>query len=89
VIASGIEAERAGLKAQMRKDLQLGYEQYPLMMALSDAATYHSRCNAISGLAYLQAAASNAKSSAETGNKAGDETPPSGGQTAAAKPSAS
>lgn len=85
VIASGIQAERATLRAQINRSLPAPYDTWPLTAALTDAVAFHSRCNAISGLAYLQASAENTKSKAEIGASVGEAAtknppgvPPSG-----------
>lgn len=64
-IVSGINAERAALKAVLMTNMQKSYVDWPLSVALSDAVTYHSRCNAISGLAFLQGSAEQQKKTAE------------------------
>ena len=65
-IASGINADRAGLKEVILKNMtDKEYSPWPLSAALSDAITYHSRCNAISGLAFLQGTAEAKKAQSE------------------------
>ncbi|MDO8379536.1 hypothetical protein [Phenylobacterium sp.] len=73
VVASGIRAERATMRLEMdtRMAKPDNYTVWPLSLALADAFRYHGRCNAISGLAYLQGKAEKAKSDAEAGRSPG------------------
>jgi len=66
VIVSGIRAERAGLRRELDERMRdTGYSAWPLSLALADALRYHGRCNAISGLSYLQGAAERGKTADE------------------------
>lgn len=69
VIAGGIRADRAELrnKIEVRMlDATTPYGAWPLANALADAFVYHGRCNALSGLSYLQGKSEKAKDTAET-----------------------
>ena len=70
VVASGVRAERATLRQELdtRMATADNYVVWPLSLALADAFRYHGRCNAISGLAYLQGRAETAKAQAEAGS---------------------
>jgi uncharacterized protein YceK len=58
VIVSGIRAERAALRNEMEDRMaSVPYGAWPLPLAIGDGLKYHGRCNAISGLAYLQGTA--------------------------------
>lgn len=66
VIASGIRADRAGLRAAIDVKMRSAdYANWPLSLALADAFIYHGRCNAISGMSFLQGKAEEARGKAE------------------------
>jgi len=66
VIVAGIRAERAALRAAISRKMTDGYAAWPLSLALGEALAYHGRCNAISGLSYLQGKAEQVKRQSET-----------------------
>lgn len=88
VIASGIRADRATLRtnidARMRNAAGASYASWPLSVALADAVTYHGRCNAISGLGFLQGESELARKTAEKERVASPQPP--GATTGGATP---
>lgn len=67
-IVSGINAERAAVKSELLGRMEDSYEAWPVSLALAGVVTYHSRCSAVSGLAYLQGSAEGQKKTTETPN---------------------
>jgi hypothetical protein len=68
VIASGIRADRAVLRSKIElrmMDTSADYSAWPLAGALADVLAYHGRCNALSGLSYLQGRSEGEKAKAE------------------------
>lgn len=73
VIVSGIRSERASLRQEIQGSMRAEtYGDWPLSIAIADGLKYHGRCNAISGLAYLQGTAETSKSRSETGHAPGE-----------------
>jgi len=76
VIVSGIRSERASLRTEIQREMKTeSYADWPLSIAMADGLKYHGRCNAISGLAYLQGTAETNKSTSETGHAPGQAQP--------------
>ena len=68
VIAGGIRADRAVLrnKIELRMVAAEPYSDWSLATALAEAFSYHGRCNAVSGLSYLQGKSEQERGAAET-----------------------